>query len=61
MPFHSKRRRTKSDAPNSLAPEAFDVGNAVFDFVGCEGGAEFEDFDVIGFDAGFESGEVNIA
>ena len=45
----------------SVAPDAFDVGDAFIDFVDGEGGAEFEDFDVVGFDAGFESGEVNIA
>lgn len=44
-----------------LDPEAFYVGDAFFDFVDCKGGAEFEDFDVVGFDAGFESGEVNVA
>ena len=44
-----------------LAPEAFEVGDAFFDIVDCESGAEFEDFDVVGFDAGFERGEINIA
>ena len=37
------------------------MGDAFFDFVDCEGGTEFEDFDVVGFDAGFEGGEINVA
>lgn len=44
-----------------VTPEAFDVGDAFIDLVDGQGGAEFEDFDVVGFDAGFESGEVNVA
>ena len=44
-----------------VAPETLDVGDAFFDFVDCEGGAEFEDFDVVRFDAWFERGEVNVA
>ena len=44
-----------------LAPEAFDVGDAFFCFVGGEGGAEFEDFDVVRFDAGFERGEIDVS
>ena len=45
----------------SVAPDVFDVGDAFIDLVDGEGGAEFEDFDVVRFDAGFERGEINIA
>ena len=45
----------------SLAPQAFNMGNSFFDFVEREGGAEFEDFDVVGFNTGFEGGEINVA
>ena len=37
------------------------MGNAVFDFVGRESGAEFEDLDVVRFDAGPERGEIDVA
>src|SRR5438067_164705 len=53
-------RSPKSEA-QSLAPEAFDVSNAVFDFVGRQRGAEFEDFDVAGFYARLERREIDIA
>ena len=45
----------------SFAPEALDVGDAVFDFVECESRAEFEHFDVIGFYAGLKCGEIDFA
>ena len=44
-----------------VAPEAFDVGDAILGFVSGEAGAEFEDLDVVGFDAGFESDEIDFA
>jgi hypothetical protein len=56
-----KTLRTEMTTLRLFAPEAFDVGDAFIDLVDGEGGAEFEDFDVVRFDAGFERGEINIA
>ena len=55
------RKTTNGHESIRITPEAFDVGDAFFDFVDRESGAEFEDLDVAGFDAGFERGEIDVA